>query len=214
MVTLTAESLRDAARCSLVTASAWVQPINETLYLFGIDSPGRAAAWLAQVSHESAQFTRLRESMTYSSAARLCTVWPARFPTLQSAQPYVGRPAELAEKVYGSRMGNDRPGDGLRFRGRGLLQVTGGDGYREARDGLRDVRLGLKDVPDFEVTPDALELPRWAALSAGLYWHKTRLNAYADRKDLVGITRAINGGATGLAERQAIYKVACRSLGA
>lgn len=212
MVTLTAETLRDAAACSLVTARAWVPHINQTLYLFALDAPQRAAAFLAQISHESAQFTRLRESLNYSTPQRLCQVWPKRFPTVESAMPYVRNPVALGDRVYGGRMGNSTVGEGLLYCGRGLIQVTGGDGYRAARDGLRDPALGLSDVPDFEANPSALELPHWAALSAGLYWRRNKLNALADRGDVAGVTRIINGGLHGLAEREALYKIARRSL--
>lgn len=213
MVTLTAETMRDASTCSLVTAREWLPHINQTLYLFAIDAPQRAAAFIAQISHESAQFTRLRESLNYSTAQRLCAVWPSRFPTLDAAAPYVGQPERLGDKVYGGRMGNIKPGDGLRYRGRGLIQTTGLGGYCAAREGLRDPGLGLQGVPDFEVVPEALEQPQWAALSAGLYWRMRKLNALADRGDIVAITRAINGGTTGLAERQQIYRYARRALG-
>lgn len=212
MVTLTAELLRDAAACSLVTARAWVPHINETLRVFEVGAPQRAAAFLAQISHESAQLTRVRESLHYSSAKRLCDVWPKRFPTIDSALPFVANPQALGDKVYGGRMGNSRPGDGLRYCGRGLIQVTGLAGYVAARDGLRSLRYGLSGVPDFEVLPQELETPRWAALSAGLYWERHNLNALADRGDTAGITRIINGGLHGLAEREALYKIARRSL--
>jgi putative chitinase len=212
MVTLTAETLRDAAACSLVTARTWVPHINQALYLFAIDAPQRAAAFLAQISHESQQFTRLRESLHYSTPQRLCAVWPTRFPNVDAAAPYVGQPERLGDKVYGGRMGNTQPGDGLRYCGRGLIQVTGRAGCCAARDGLRDPALGLSDVPDFEASPSALELPHWAALSAGLYWRRNKLNALADRGDTAGITRIVNGGLHGLAEREALYRIARRSL--
>jgi putative chitinase len=213
MVTLTAETLRDAAACSLATARNWVPHINQALYLFGIDAPNRAAAFLAQISHESAQLSRMVESLHYSTPQRLCAVWPDRFPSLDAAVPYVGRPELLGEKVYGGRMGNISAGDGLRYRGRGLIQVTGRAGYCAAREGLRDPGLGLVDVPNFEARPDDLALPHWAALSAGLYWRTHKLNALADRGDTAGITRIINRGTHGLAERIALYRVARRSLG-
>jgi putative chitinase len=213
MVTLTAESLRDAAACSLVTARKWVPHINQALYLFGIDAPQRAAAFLAQISHESAQLSRVVESLHYSTPQRLCAAWPVRFPSIDSAAPYVGQPERLGDKVYGCRMGNISQGDGLRYRGRGLMQVTGRAGYCTTREGLRDPGLGLVDVPDFEARPDDLALPHWAALSAGLYWRTHKLNVLADRGDTAGITRIINGGTNGLAERIALYKIARRTLG-
>lgn len=214
MVTLTADTLRDAAACSLVTARAWVPHINEALRVFGIDTPQRAAAWLAQISHESAQLTNVRESLHYSSAKRLCDVWPTQFQAIDSALPFVANPQALGDKVYGGRMGNNQPGDGLRYCGRGLIQVTGRDGYRAARDGLRSLRYGMSGVPDFEASPHELEAPRWAALSAGLYWARHGLNALADRGDTAGITKVINGGLHGLREREALYKFARRALGA
>jgi putative chitinase len=217
MVTLTAELLRDTTQCSLSIARVWVPHVNEALYLFGIDAPARAAAFLAQVSHESGQLSRVRESLHYSTAARLCAVWPSRFPTIESALPFAGQPEALGDKVYGGRMGNTQPGDGLRYCGRGPIQVTGRAGYVAARDGLRSLRFGLAGVPDFEAVPHELESPRWGALSAGLFWHANGLSALADAGRFDDITCRINGvrkiaDANGAEDRRKLHKLARRAL--
>lgn len=212
-ITLTPEQIRDTVQCSLATAQKWAQSINDTLYLFAIDPPRRAAAFLAQISHETGQLSSIRESLYYSTAARLCAVWPKRFPAIADALPYAGNPVALGDRVYGGRMGNSQPGDGAKYAGRGLIQVTGRDGYRAARDGLRALRFGLSNVPDFEAVPHELETPKWAALSAGLYWHTHGLNALADAGRFRDITAAINGGQNGAEDRERLHKLARRALG-
>ena len=187
MVTLTAEQLRDTVQCSLVRASAWLPHINETLYLFQIDAPIRSAAFLAQIAHESGNLAYTTE------------IWG---PT-PAQRGYEGR----------SNLGNTQPGDGPRFRGHGLIQITGRANHAAARDGLRAQRWGLSGVPDFEARPDQLALPRWAALSAGLFWWSHGLSALADSRQYELITKRINGGLNGADERRALYKLACKTLG-
>jgi putative chitinase len=106
-------------------------------------------------------------------------------------------------------LGNTQPGDGSRYRGRGLIQITGRHNYRAARNRLF-AKLG--DCPDFEEQPEALEQPKWAALSAGDFWHRTGCNQLADKGDFVALTRRINGGTNGLADRQARHKRAVAAL--
>lgn len=160
---------------------------------FKIDTPLRLAHWLGQLHVESLGLTRLVEDLTYS-AARLVEVWPSRFPSLAVAQPFAGAPKLLAERVYGGRkdLGNTQLGDGWRFRGRGLIQVTGRANYAE---------VGLEIGLDLVADPDALLSPANAARAAGAFWAIHGLNALADRGDIAAITRAVNGGQTGLAER-------------
>ena len=106
-------------------------------------------------------------------------------------------------------LGNVEPGDGKRFLGRGLIQVTGRDNYKAATRALRAVE---SRAPDFEQDPVALEQPPWAALSAAWFWHSRGLNALADRGDFLGITKKINGGTNGLDDRLALWAAAKKVL--
>ncbi len=158
-----------------------------------ISTAKRVRYWLAQLFVESAGLTRFEEDLSYS-AERLTQVWPARFPTLAVAAPYARSPRALAERVYGGRMGNSQPGDGWRFRGRGLDQTTGRSNY---------ARLGELTGLDLIANPDQLSVPRTAARCAGAFWATHGCNALADANDLEGVTLAINGGLNGLEDRRA-----------
>jgi len=151
----------------------------------------RCHFFLAQLGHESDGLRAREESLSYS-AARLMQVWPSRFPSLAEAEPFSRDPEKLAERVYGGRMGNDRPGDGHRFRGRGYIQLTGRDAYRQVGQ-----RAGL----DLEERPELAAAPEHALAIACAYWRWKGLNALCDTGDFTGLTRRINGGLTGLRER-------------
>ncbi len=155
----------------------------------------RLEHFLAQVGHESAGLTALEENLSYS-AARLCAVWPGRFPSSEAAAPFAGNPRALANRVYGGRMGNgdETSGDGWAYRGRGYIQLTGRAAYRETGR-----RAGL----DLEVSPDLAAAPEHALAVACAFWSWRGLNALCDRDDLVAVTRRINGGSNGLADRRA-----------
>ncbi len=127
---LTIQQLSSATGCGTLRASTWLDPINNTMKRWSIDTPQRAAYFLAQVSVESAALSRLEEDLSYS-AERLCVVWPSRFKTLSAAQPYARNPEALANRVYSGRMGNTAADDGWRYRGRGLKQLTGKSNYAE-----------------------------------------------------------------------------------
>jgi putative chitinase len=187
MLPLTAETLRDTVQCSLVRAREWLPHINETLRLFRIDTPARAAAFLAQISHESGR-------LAYTSE-----IWG---PTAAQRR-YEGR----------ADLGNTQPGDGSRYRGHGLIQTTGRANHASTRNGLRSPRFCLHSAPDFEADPDALALPRWAALSAGWYWHSRDINTLADAGQFDAITTRINGGQNGAADRRQLHRMACKVLG-
>lgn len=200
--------LARAAQCTDDLAQTWATPLSDAMQARSIDTPCRAAAFLGQVLHESAGLTRLTENLNYS-AARLVQVWPAHFclpptvsPSRQDATQYAHRPEPLANLIYADRMGNGPAlsGDGWRFRGRGLMQITGRTAYTRAAQGL-----GLDLVED----PDLLLLPMHAAQSAAWYWSTVDGNAYADEDSasaFENLTVAINGGVMGLQQRSELWK--------
>jgi putative chitinase len=167
-----------------------------------IDTARRLAHWLGQLSVESGGFTRMVENLSYS-AERLCQVWPGRFPTLAAAQPYARNPQGLAERAYGGRLGN-HPGEGFLYRGRGLTQITGRDNY---------ARFGQMIGVDLLAHPDKAAEPLNAARLAAAYWWAHGLNTLADADDIEAITRAINGGLTGLSDRKTAVAKAKRIFG-
>lgn len=159
----------------------------------------RAALFLAHVAHESLGLVRLVENLTYSKPERLMTVWPSRFPTRAVALRYVNNPRLLAEKVYDGRreLGNDTPGDGWRYRGRGWLQLTGKAAYRE---------IGEIIGRDLVADPDQVAKPEGALATAIGVWTWKRMNAACDGpKPVERSTRVLNGGLTGLAERTELF---------
>ena len=175
-----------AVGCTQQRADAYASVIDEACRLFHITTPKRLAAFFAQVGHESGSLRYKRELWGPTAAQR----------------GYEGR----------RDLGNVYPGDGERYMGRGFIQCTGRANYRAMRDGLRGVLS--EDVPDFEADPEALESPRWAALSAGYYWHMRSLNALADTDSFVALTKAVNGGLNGLEDRKARWAKAKRAIAA
>lgn len=191
----------------------WTSVLNSAMAEFQIASRAdRIAAFLAQIAHESGEMRRMVENLNYSTAKRICAVWPKRFPTEADAAPYVGQPEKLANRVYAGRMGNGdaSSGDGWRFRGRGLLQVTGRGNYKAV-----GAALGLP----LSGNPDLLLQAGPAARSAANYWKSHGLNELADDRsdddddaDFVTITVKINGGKNGLSERRAYWASARAAL--
>jgi putative chitinase len=159
------------------------------IYAAGINTPLRLAHFMTQLAVESSGLTRLEENLNYTTASRLHEVWPSRFPTVGSAAKCVRNPQALAEKVYGGRhdLGNVKAGDGWAYRGGGLIQTTGRANYREA---------------GFEADPDGLRHMPGALKAALVYWAKHGLNKYADRDDVVGLRKAVQGGSQGLHDAQ------------
>lgn len=168
-----------------------------------ITTPERISMFLAQMAHESGGFSVREENLNYS-AKRMTEVWKKRFPTIGSARPYANNPRKLAEKTYGGRkdLGNNQPGDGWKFRGRGAIQITGRDGY--ANIGRIMGRLDIVDNPDLVASDPAL----WFE-TACAFWTWKKLNQWADARDLRKCTVRINGGYNGLADREANYRLAC-----
>jgi putative chitinase len=185
--------------------------LNRAALAHGIVTPRRVRHFMAHLHHESLGLTRLEENLNYS-AKRLCQVWPRRFPTLAAAQPYAGNPRALAEKVYGGRMGNVRPGDGWKFRGGGFIMCTGHDNWARAE---KWSGLPLRKSPELgrQIGP--------AAEIAAAFWEAEGLNQIVDADDderaiadvadrirlnetddLVEGTEEINGGRIGLEDRR------------
>ncbi len=177
---------------SIPNAAAFGRGAAKHFPAYEITTPLRLAHFMAQIHVESAGFTRLVEALGYS-AKRLTQVWPSRFPTLASAQPYANNPQALAGKVYDGRMGN-KPGDGWRFIGRSLKMITGRENYTKCA-----ARTGL----DLVNNPDLAAEPEHSIHIACDYWGAHCLNALADRDDVQAITLKINGGLIGFADRKA-----------
>ena len=172
----------------------WVDALNETFERFNIVTPTQQASFIGQAAHESGNFKMLVENLNYR-AETLMKVWPKRFPTLEFAKQYERDPKKIANSVYANRMGNrdEASGDGFRFRGRGLFQTTGHAGYYHAGQALGE---------DFVMNPDLVSTPKYAALTAGFFWNTHKLNNFADVEDYKGMTKKINGGFIGLADRE------------
>lgn len=167
-------------------ARLFVEPLAEACARFDIDSVPRIAGFLAQCVVETGGFTQLEESLYYRNAERLMAIWPRRFTSLQDAAEHTRRPAKLANRVYANRLGNgnEASGDGWKYRGRGIKQLTGLDNYRAA-----EVALGRPYVEH----PDLVALPEDACLTGAWFWHVNKLNILADTAQWDAITRTVNG---------------------
>lgn len=166
---------------------------NATFERWGIQTLRQQAAFIGQCGHESGNFRVLEENLNYA-ADRLMKIWPRRFPTIEVAQPYHRNPRKIANKVYGGRMGNrgEESDDGWRFRGSGWVQLTGHDNF---------FHFGKAMGMDFVMKPDLVRTPEYAAQSAGWFWATHNCNQIADSGDWKALTRRINGGEIGLADR-------------
>lgn len=196
-----------AANISAELAARWFQPVNAAMDKFGIASIDDQAMFIAQVGHESGGFTRIVENLNYSADGLLATF--GKYFDAESAQKY-GRTAEhvanqqaIANIVYANRMGNGYPGsnDGWSYRGRGLIQITGRDNYRDCGTGLGT---------DLVLVPQLLEQDDYAARSAA--WFYASKGCLKQAGDIVAVTKIINGGTNGLDDRKARYQVALVAL--
>jgi len=178
----------------------WLEPLNETFAKYDINTPKRQACFIGQCMHESGGFKILQENLNYSAAALMRT-WPSRFPDMDTAEKYEHNPQKIASKVYAGRMGNTTPEEAGKYIGRGLIQLTGKENYANCGLGLGVDLLG---------NPDWLGTPKYAALSAGWYWHKKNLNALVD--DIETMTKRINGGTIGLDDRRAKINMCLNAL--
>lgn len=175
----------------------WLAAIQSACFEFQINTPEQIAAFIAQTAHESAGYTRLTENLNYSAEA-LMRVWPKRFPTKTVADAFARNPELIANQVYSSRMGNGpvQSGDGWKFIGRGLKQLTGRDNYTRCGNAL-----GFKLVE----SPEMLLRPVGASRSAGWFWRVNDCGPLADAGEFEKLTKRINGGLIGLEDRKARY---------
>jgi putative chitinase len=187
-------------------AMAWAQVLAVPMQKAGVTTPNRIGAFLGQCAVESEGFQALEEDLNYS-AARLCVVWPSRFPTEAAAAPCARAPEHLANTVYADRLGNGNAasGDGWRFRGRGLIQITGRDNYQLFADAM-----GVT----IETAADQAGTRQGAANSAVWFWSTHRLNVSADSWMLEKITISINGGTEDAADRVRMCNLARQAIGA
>lgn len=193
---------------------AWATELAIAMTKYDIHDPDAVAVFLAQIAVESMEMNHLVENLSYS-AKRLMAVWPRRFPALSVALNYDHNPRALANHVYANRMGNGPPesNDGWKYRGRGLKMITGKANYQAT-----GAALGMDLVGD----PDLLCTKRAAAQSAAYFWSSRPqdLTAIADDRpdddddaDFATVTRVINGGLTGLAQRRTYWQKARAALG-
>lgn len=192
----------------------WLDAVVKTCAEFEINTPERVAAFIAQTAHESGGYTMLVENLNYSDTT-MAAVWPNRFAVLGAdkkpikengknvpnafAKALHRKPEAIANTVYANRMGNGtiESGEGWLYRGRGLKQLTGKDNV---------TRCGQALGVDLVGNPDLLLEPEYAARSAGWFWKANNLSKFADVEDLEGMTKKINGGLIGIADRKARYE--------
>ena len=174
----------------------WYEHIVAVLPDYEINTVNRVACWLAQMGHESGDFKFTSENLNYS-AKGLRGVFGKYFPTDELAQQYQRQPEKIANRVYANRMGNgaESSGDGWKFRGRGIIQITGKSNYTTCSETLYGDPNILLDNPDILCEMDG------AVRSACWFWNSRHLNDWADQLDNLSITKKINGGTHGLADR-------------
>jgi putative chitinase len=183
----------------------WHHALEQACPDYDINTPQRVAAFVAQCAHESGNFRMLKENLNYR-AVTLRKIFPKYFPTDELANQYAGKPEMIANKVYGGRMGNgdEASGDGFRYCGRGLIQLTGKNNYQNFAD---SIETPVEEIPAFLATFEG------AVQSACWFWETNNLNQWADKGDIVTLTKRINGGTIGLEDRIKHYNHALHVLG-
>jgi putative chitinase len=186
----------------------WHEALAQLLPDYDINTPQRIAAFIAQCAHESGEFMKIKENLNYK-AASLRALFGKYFPNDELAMAYASKPNKqeaIANRIYANRMGNgdEKSGDGYRYCGRGLIQLTGKSNYQAFADSLE---MSVEDVPEYLATFEG------AAQSACWFWESNNLNRFADKGDIKGLTKAINGGFIGLEDRIKHYEHALHVLG-
>lgn len=184
----------------------WHRALYQILPEYDINTPLRVAAFVAQCAHESANFTRLRENFNYRWES-LRKVFPKYFTSDEMAKQYAHKQEKIANRVYGGRMGNgpESSGDGWRYCGRGLIQLTGKNNYQAFAD---SIETPIEEISDYLLTFEG------ATQGSCWFWETNNLNQWADKRDIVTLTRKINGGTNGLDDRKKHYEHALKVLGA
>jgi putative chitinase len=175
---------------------SWYAALAHVLDRYEVNTVPRVAAFIAQTAHESANYTALKENLNYN-AASLNRIWPKRFPP-DVAAAYAHDPEKIANRAYCDRMGNgsESSGDGWKFHGRGLIQLTGRDLYEKF---ATEIGKELDETVDYCETPDG------AVESACFFWEHHRLNTVADAGNMEHMTKIINGGLLGIEDRTARF---------
>lgn len=183
----------------------WHAAICDICPEYEINTPKRLAAWLAQCSHESGGFKFLKENLNYR-AESLMKTWPRYFPTMEIARQYANKQEKIANRAYANRMGNgdEASGDGWRYLGRGLIQLTGKENYTWF---AASIESPVEDMPEY------LQTFEGAVQSACWFWENNNLNKEADAGDIRTMTKKINGGYIGLEDRMKHYNHALHVLG-
>lgn len=190
-------SLKDSIKKAYPTAN--VEPYADLLpalmLKYGIDTALRQRHFLAQILHESGGFKFVKENLNYR-ADTLLKLFPKSFKDINEANEYARKPERIANRVYANKYGNgnEASGDGWRYSGRGILQITFKENYM-------NISLALFGDERLIDHPELLEEPKYAVASACFFWKSKNINRHADKNDINAVTRAINGGTNGLTER-------------
>jgi len=183
----------------------YVEPLNTVAEYYDMnDNPARLAGFIAQCAHESGGFNAIKENLNYSAKGLMGT-FKKYFSNEAIATQYQRKPEMIANRVYANRMGNgdEASGDGYRYCGRGLIQLTGHDNYAKFAN---DLGMSLEDTVSY------LETSNGAVASAGWFWDNNKLNQYCDSGDFVTLTKRINGGTIGLEDRKQHFDIALHYL--
>jgi putative chitinase len=187
-------------------AAAWADAALEILPKYEINTPNRIAGFFAQCGHESMNFTALSENLNYR-AETLEKLFSKYFSKAgRNAADYAKQPEKIANVIYANRManGDTASGDGFKFRGRGIIQITGKDNYSAF---ALSIKMTLPDVIEYVQTKKgALESACW-------YWNSRKINIACDENDIVKMTKLVNGGTIGLEDRRKHYEKALAVLG-
>jgi putative chitinase len=187
-------------------ATHWYEALCAILPDYDINTVPRVAAFMAQTAHESGNYRAIKENLNYK-AESLCKVWPKYFPNIEIARQYAQQPERIANRAYANRMGNgpEESGDGWKFCGRGLIQLTGKSNYERYAQSLE---IDLDEASEHLTTFEG------CVQSAAWFWEANNLNQWADAGDILTLTKRINGGTIGLDDRIKHYNHAMHVLGA
>lgn len=200
---ITSEQLKKIAPVKQDKVELFLEPLNDAMAQYEINTKNRIAAFLAQVLIESSNFEKLQENLYYTTANRLQVVWPRAFPTIELAQQYLRNPEKLANRVYSGTYnkflgnGDEASGDGWRFSGKGLIQLTGRYNFAQASKELNI---------DFVNNPNLLLEPKYACITAAYFFKSKGCNKLADMGLFEQVTGRINAAKLHLAERTKLYK--------